>query len=126
MLAISLQLRGIITPVRYNTFVRLGIIAAAVLAAACTPIASASATAAPPLQPYFTITPSATLDQVASFVVSADTPFPSPTPSQYAIRSGDTLSQIAKRFGIPLATLIALNKIEDPNRIEVGMVLKLK
>jgi LysM repeat protein len=35
------------------------------------------------------------------------------------------LSKIARRFGVSLATLIALNNIADPDRIEPGMVFKL-
>jgi LysM repeat protein len=51
---------------------------------------------------------------------------PIPASGTYTVVKGDSLSKIARRFGIPLATLIALNNIVDPNRIEAGMVLKLK
>ncbi len=51
---------------------------------------------------------------------------PIPASGTYTVVSGDSLSKIARRFGIPVATLIALNNIQDPNRIEVGMVLKLR
>jgi LysM repeat protein len=51
---------------------------------------------------------------------------PIPASGTYTVAKGDSLSKIAKRFGVPVATLLALNKIPDPNRIEPGLVLKLK
>ncbi|TFH17112.1 MAG: DUF3520 domain-containing protein, partial [Lentisphaerales bacterium] len=38
-------------------------------------------------------------------------------------RSGDTLSSIAKRYGTTVKDLVALNRIENPNRIRVGQKL---
>ncbi|MCW2928306.1 MAG: polysaccharide deacetylase family protein [Thermoleophilia bacterium] len=46
-------------------------------------------------------------------------------PTTYTVRSGDTLSAIARRFGTTVAKLTELNQIADPNRIRVGQVLKL-
>lgn len=76
---------------------------------------------------------------VATKVATSTKPTTSPAPTKpisgtlpisasgtYTVVKGDSLSLIAKRFGIPLATLIALNNIKDPNRIEVGTVLKLR
>jgi LysM repeat protein len=51
---------------------------------------------------------------------------PIPASGTYTVVKGDSLSKIARRFGVSLATLIALNNIKDPNRIEPGPVLKLK
>jgi LysM repeat protein len=51
---------------------------------------------------------------------------PIPASGTYTVILGDSLSKIARRFGVSVATLIALNDIKDPNRIEAGMVLKLK
>jgi soluble lytic murein transglycosylase-like protein len=45
--------------------------------------------------------------------------------AQYTIRPGDTLSAIARRAGSTIAALAAANGIEDPNRIFVGMRLRL-
>jgi LysM repeat protein len=51
---------------------------------------------------------------------------PIPASGTYTVVKGDSLSKIARRFGVALVTLIALNNIQDPNRIEPGLVLKLK
>lgn len=39
---------------------------------------------------------------------------------EYIVRPGDTLFKIATDFGVPLETLIKLNKPEDPDKINVG------
>ncbi|MCS5698458.1 LysM peptidoglycan-binding domain-containing protein [Cyanobium sp. FGCU-52] len=41
------------------------------------------------------------------------------------VRSGETLSEIAERNGISLATLMKINGISDPDHVEVGQSLKL-
>jgi len=50
------------------------------------------------------------------------TPQPVPTPQVYVIRSGDTLSTIATRFGVSLDELLDANEdtIRNPDRIAVG------
>lgn len=47
------------------------------------------------------------------------------TPSTYRVRSGDTLSAIAYRFGTTVSALAAANHISNPNFIEVGELLYL-
>jgi LysM repeat protein len=42
---------------------------------------------------------------------------------EYVIQSGNTLSGIARKFGIPLSALIAANQITDPNQVKVGQKL---
>lgn len=44
----------------------------------------------------------------------------------YTVKSGDRLSDIAKRHGISLTTLCRLNKITESDKIREGQVLKLK
>ena len=39
------------------------------------------------------------------------------------VQSGNSLSSIAKKFGIPLSALIAANQITDPNQLKVGQKL---
>jgi LysM repeat protein len=50
------------------------------------------------------------------------TPEPAPTPQVYVIKQGDTLSKIAKEFGLTVDQLLDANKdtIEDPDLIAVG------
>lgn len=50
------------------------------------------------------------------------TPVPVPTAQIYVVQSGDTMSRIAQRFGIPLADLIAANTqtVPDPNKLQIG------
>jgi hypothetical protein len=65
----------------------------------------------------------ATGSPVAS-ATSSPSPSPSPTPvaSTYIVQSGDTLSQIAQRFGVSLDALIAANaeNLPDPNNLQIG------
>ncbi len=60
------------------------------------------------------------------------TPGPSvaPSPSQayrttYRVRSGDTLSAIAARFGTTVKAIVELNDIADPSLIHAGQLLKI-
>lgn len=50
------------------------------------------------------------------------TAIPVPTPQVYVIKQGDTLSKVAKKFGVTLDQLLAANKetIKDPDKISVG------
>ena len=47
---------------------------------------------------------------------------PAPTPRVYVVRSGDTMSKIAKRFDVTIDELIAANKdaIKGPDKISIG------
>ena len=64
----------------------------------------------------------------ASASAAAETPSaeptvpPAPTPQTYTIKSGDTLTKIARRFSLTVDQLLAANKdtIKNPNRIAVG------
>ena len=44
----------------------------------------------------------------------------------YVVKSGDTLVSIARRTGIPLATILALNPEVDPQILIAGETLKLR
>ncbi|CAG7615312.1 hypothetical protein PAESOLCIP111_01799 [Paenibacillus solanacearum] len=57
---------------------------------------------------------------------AADTIEPSlPQPLLYEVRSGDTLSNIARSFDVSVRDLMALNEITNPNRLAVGQQLSI-
>lgn len=66
--------------------------------------------------------PSPSSTQAAVTPLPSPTPEPEPTPQIYVIKTGDTLSAIAREFGITLDQLLEANRdtIEDPNKISVG------
>ncbi|MGH8029674.1 MAG: transglycosylase SLT domain-containing protein [Arenimonas sp.] len=63
----------------------------------------------------------------------ADTPLPAPadpgadapTSATHRVRSGDTLSHIARRYGLSLAALLRLNGLGNRSMIRPGQVLRL-
>jgi len=72
------------------------------------------------LVPYLTQTP-----KIIPTVTLPATEIPSPTstPQIYSIASGDTLSQISKRFGVSLESLQAANPGLQPAALTVGQTL---
>jgi len=60
--------------------------------------------------------------QVAPSLSAEPTAVPAPTPTVYVVKSGDTMSKIAKKFGVSLDDLIAANKdkIKNPDKLAVG------
>ncbi|MDX8047738.1 LysM peptidoglycan-binding domain-containing protein, partial [Gracilibacillus sp. S3-1-1] len=48
-----------------------------------------------------------------------------PKTTTYTVKSGDNLSSIAQRFGMTLSEIIALNNISDPDKLQIGQVLKV-
>ncbi|MGA1303895.1 MAG: LysM peptidoglycan-binding domain-containing protein [Cyanobium sp.] len=46
--------------------------------------------------------------------------------SEHVVRKGESLSAIARGYGLPLSQLVALNAISDPNNVHAGSTLKLK
>lgn len=69
--------------------------------------------------PTATATPSPT----ATAVPTIPPPSPTPGPLLHTVQPGETLVSIAAAYGVPLAELIAVNNIQDPNLIQVGQVL---
>lgn len=67
-------------------------------------------------------------------VIPSITNNPTPTPTPVAstsgyktitVKSGDTLSQIAVNNGVKLADIVSANGIADPNRIQIGQIIKI-
>jgi LasA protease len=56
---------------------------------------------------------------------SASSPASNLRQEQHIVRPGESLSLIAQQYGTTVQTLVALNNITDPNRIEVGQVILL-
>ena len=46
--------------------------------------------------------------------------------SEHTVAKGQTLTQIARAYKIPVASLISFNDLIDPNKVEVGTRLYLK
>jgi LysM repeat protein len=57
----------------------------------------------------------------ASRLVATATPLP--RPYIYVVRTGDNLTSIAQRFGVPLDELMRINRITDPDLLRVGQEL---
>ncbi len=109
----------------YNHLVRAFLISCLLLLTACAPAVPGVTPALNGLRAYQTITPTATAARPEGLVVSFETPLPSPTPFAYTVKAGDTLSQIAERFNVPLDALMAANPDVDPNAMSVGKTLKI-
>ncbi len=95
------------------------------LLSACAPQSTGGSPNVKSLQPYLTVTPSATPEKPEGLVVSVKTPIPSPTPFIYVVKAGDTLGQIAEKFNVELDVLQAANPDVDPNGMAVGQKLKI-
>lgn len=50
---------------------------------------------------------------------------PQATLRTYTVVAGDTLGVIARRMRVPMAVIVAINEIANPDRIRVGQVLRL-
>ena len=51
---------------------------------------------------------------------------PSRTAKQHTVQSGETLSEIADRYGLSVERLVALNGLSKPDELMVGTTLKLR
>ena len=72
-----------------------------------------------------------TLKLPSNAVIAQAKPKPAPiqvTPgaSEHTVGRGQTLTQIARAYQLPVATLIDINAISDPNKVTVGTRLYLK
>lgn len=46
-------------------------------------------------------------------------------PEEYTVQPGDTLGLISRQFSISLETLMEVNKLNDPNALDIGQVLQI-
>jgi LasA protease len=46
-------------------------------------------------------------------------------PQQYVVQTGDSLGQIAQKYGISIDDIVRENKLTDPDRIDVGQTLTI-
>ena len=69
-----------------------------------------------------TASPTPTVAASAAPVSLEPTLVPEPTQQTYTVQSGDTMSKIAKKFGVPLQTLIDANKttVPNPDKLKIG------
>ena len=72
-----------------------------------------------------------TLKLPSNAVITQSRPKPAPinvTPgaSEHTVERGQTLTQIARAYELPVATLIDINAISNPNKVTVGTTLYLK
>ena len=89
---------------------------AAVAATSSSPLATADAVPTDPAS-------SASPDGSAATVPSEPAPEATTEPQTYKVKSGDTLSSIARRYDTTVKRLKAANDISDPRALEVGQVL---
>jgi LysM repeat protein len=87
-----------------------------------------------PMVIYIPVTgtpPTLAADLAALLPATESTPLPpSETPTPYEVRTepyrvqpGDSLGQIANRYDISLADLLAVNDLEDPDQLFVGQII---
>ena len=63
--------------------------------------------------------------EATATTIPSPTPIPTPAPSTYIVQTGDTLFQIAERFGVSVVELAAVNQIIDYLAVYAGQVLTI-
>ncbi|MCU1394705.1 MAG: hypothetical protein JWM34_3133 [Ilumatobacteraceae bacterium] len=99
-------------PSRYP--VRMGAMLAAALIGALVACGSTNSHANDTLPPIATTTTTTTLPPTTTTI-----------PDKYVIKKGDSLSGIAKMFGVTTQELAAYNGITNPEHIESGQTIKI-
>lgn len=75
--------------------------------------------------PSETTAPSAASGAPSSTAPSGASAAPATSGATYKVKSGDTLSAIAARFGTTTRVLIRLNGLVDPSKLKIGQILKV-
>ena len=65
------------------------------------------------------------MQQRAAQATMTRTPTPSPEMKKYVVRSGETMAQVARRFGISQAKLQSANPTIEPRRLRAGQTLNI-
>ncbi|MGD0612091.1 MAG: LysM domain-containing protein [Anaerolineales bacterium] len=89
---------------------------------ACGPVAQTQPLGPPEPQPYWTASPTLLDTPLPALTVAY---LPSPTPLQYTVVQGDTLSGIALRYHVSLEGLIAANPGIQPSLLVIGTKLTI-
>lgn len=92
---------------------------------ACAPQVTPSAPPPGDVIPFATSTRETQPLRTPEGLVPLTTPLPSPTPFTYQVKSGDTMSGIAEKFGVSLDSLLAANPEIASNAMSVGTTLKI-
>jgi len=95
------------------------------LLTACAPQTTQSAPSDFEVIRFATSTQSPQTPQTPDGLVPLTTPLPSPTPFTYQVKSGDTMSGIAEKFGVSLDALLAANPEVASNAMSVGTTLRI-
>ena len=111
--------------VRYNELVRAFLYLGVLSMVACTPATTPPTPKSFQLLPYSSTTPLATATPAQILVVTPPPGQPTATPFLYTIAAGDTLSQIAEKFRVPLDDLIGENPNVNPSALPVGQTVKI-
>ncbi|MDG1851616.1 MAG: LysM peptidoglycan-binding domain-containing protein, partial [Gammaproteobacteria bacterium] len=64
--------------------------------------------------------------EMPTLLVNNGGPLTIPSSGDYEVQHGDTVSIIAKRYRVPLATVVALNNLDSRGTIYPGQLLRLK
>lgn len=111
------------TPRRWALFLGINIVVSAVTTLVVLGLWNSSNTAAAPPQPTAIPTLSASSrTAVAAKITAAVTPTPANLQT-YIVKSGDTLSDIARRFDVKVADIIAVNSLPNGDILSVGQKL---
>lgn len=108
---------------RWALFIGINILVSALTTLLVLNLSEANRAAPRPVVPTAVPTLSAIVQtQVASTVEPTETPTPAGV-RKYVVTSGDTLTEIARKFDVPVGDLVAINKLSNVDILSVGQEL---